>query len=174
MKPVALLLILITWTGATASAQTTTQNSSPTLGTVLTPGKTLWITDSGGREERMRIAGISGDVVTTDTKTLRTTDIVRIRARHSDSLVNGALIGAGAAVASGLLFCRLTETWDNCRDDVGPMLGVGAIGAGVGLGIDALIRGRRTVYEPAGRTTQLRAAPIVGRRAGGLHLSVRF
>jgi hypothetical protein len=72
---------------------------------------------------------------------------MKVRVRRPDSVINGALIGAGAAVATGLLLCRLTETWDNCRDDAGPMLRIGALGAGVGIGIDALVRGRHSVYE---------------------------
>ena len=76
-------------------------------------------------EERMRIVGVSGNVVTAmvgeGTRQLSTTDIVRVRARHSDSVLNGALIGAGAAVAAGLYLCNVTEPWENCRDDFGPM-----------------------------------------------------
>ena len=49
--------------------------------------------------------------------------------RESDSVLNGALIGAGVAVASGLFLCTRTEPWRNCRDDVGPMLRIGAVGA---------------------------------------------
>jgi hypothetical protein len=83
--------------------------------------------------------------------------------RHSDPLWNGAVIGAGAGIASGLFICRLTEPWDVCRDQVGPMIAYGAIGAGIGIGIDALIHGRRVT-----------ASPFVARRAGGLRLAVRF
>ena len=101
------------------------------------------------------------------------TGVVRIERRRSDSLLNGALIGAGAGVASGLLLCRAMEPWRNCRDDVGPMLGFGAIGAGIGMGIDALIRGGETIYQPAG-TTRLQVAPVVGRSAGGLRVAVSF
>jgi hypothetical protein len=104
---------------------------------------------------------------------LRTTDIRRVRVRHSDSVLNGALIGAGAAVGSGLFLCSLTEPWENCRDDVGPMVQVGAIGAGIGIAVDALIRGRTTIYEAPG-STRLHAAPIVARQAVGLRVSVRF
>jgi hypothetical protein len=93
-----------------------------------------------------------------------TTDVAKVRVRRSDSVLNGALIGAGAAVASGLLLCRLTEPWENCRDDVGPMLTIGAIGAGAGIGIDALIRGRTTIY----------AAPIIARDTTGLRVSLSF
>jgi hypothetical protein len=95
-----------------------------------------------------------------------------VAVRQSDSLINGALIGAGVAVASGLGFCTLMEPWDNCRDDVGPMIKIGAIGAGIGMGIDALIR--RKVYQSASGTTAVHAAPIIGRRAQGLKLSIEF
>jgi hypothetical protein len=89
-------------------------------------------------------------------------------------VINGALIGAGVAVASGLFLCRLTEPWENCRDDVGPMVRIGAIGAGVGIGIDALIRGRRTIYEAAHGSTRLHAAPVITRHAAGLQVSLSF
>jgi hypothetical protein len=139
---------------------------------------TVWITDSGGREERTRVVGVSGNTVTIatddDIRRLPMADIMRVRVRQSDPLINGALIGAGAAVASGLFLCTLTEPWRNCRDDVGPMLRIGAIGAGAGIGIDALIRGRRTIYEAAPASTRLHATPLVGRRTAGLLVSVTF
>ena len=137
---------------------------------------TVWITDADGREEKTRIVGVSGGIVTTsagdEVRRLRTADVMRVKARHSDSLLNGALIGAGVALASGLFLCSLEESWENCRDDGGPMLRTGALGAGIGIGIDALIRGRRTIYEAG--TTRLRAAPIVAPRVRGLQVSLRF
>jgi hypothetical protein len=130
------------------------------------------------REEKTRTVAVSGDIVTTaagdDIRRLRTSDVRRVRVRHSDSVINGTLIGAGAAVASGLFLCRLTETWENCRDDVGPMFRIGAIGAGVGIGIDALIRGRRTIYEAAQGSTRLHATPIITGRAAGPQISLSF
>jgi hypothetical protein len=92
--------------------------------------------------------------------------------RESDSLLNGALIGAGAGAASGLFFCTLMEPWEFCRQDFSSMAKFGAIGAGIGIGIDALIR--RKVYQTASGETEVLAAPIIGRRARGLRLSVRF
>jgi len=77
-------------------------------------------------------------------------------------------------VPSGLFLCRLTEPWANCTDDVGPMLRVGAIGAGVGIGIDLLFRGRKTIYAVEPGAAQLSATPIVARRAGGLQISLNF
>jgi hypothetical protein len=138
---------------------------------------TVWITDPDGREEKARIVGVSGDIVTTTghdaIRRLRTSEISRIRVRQSDKVFNGALIGAAAAVGSGLFLCRLTEPWEICWDS-GPILRIGAVGAAVGMGIDALIRGRRTIYESPRRTLRLRALPIVARGAAGFQVTLCF
>ena len=169
-------LIMFCLSTVSAFAQTS-QDPAPRVESALSPGTTVWITDSAGREEKRLIVSMSDGIVTTsaneDVRRFRTTDIVRVRARHSDLVINGALIGTGAAVASGLFLCTRTEPWENCRDDVGPILRIAAIGAGAGIGIDALIRGRRTIYE-APRSTRLHAVPIAARGAAGLSVSVRF
>ena len=173
LKGFALLVLLSVSTSSVALAQT-----PQSLETTLVPGSTVWITDAAGREEKMRILGVTGGIVTAiagaDTRRLPTTDVTRVRVPDSDALWNGALLGAGVAVATGLALCRLTEPWENCRDDVGPMLRIGAIGAGVGIGIDALVRGRRTIYEAGRPSAQLHAAPIIGGHAAGLQFSIRF
>jgi hypothetical protein len=170
------LVMLVLLSATTASAQTA-GTARPDLGNLLTPGMTVWITDSSGQEQRARIVGVSGDAVTTSaggvSRRLTTNDIRRVEVRRSDSVLNGALIGAGAAIASGLFLCTRTEPWENCRDDVRPMLRVGAIGAGIGIGIDALIRGRRTIYG-ADSGVSLRVAPVLDRNMQALQLSVHF
>ena len=175
VRRIAVLGALFVCAGSDALAQ---QSGQPGPVSALAAGRTVWITDFSGREERMRIIGVSGNVVTAmvgeDIRQLSTTDIVRVRVRHSDSVLNGALIGAGAAVAAGLYLCNVTEPWENCRDDFGPMFRIGALGAGIGIGVDALIRGRTTIYERERGTARLQAAPIVGRHAGGLQVSLSF
>ena len=177
LRRIALAILCSAWTGSAVGAQTP-EAAKSNLETTLISGMTVWITDASGREEKTRIVGVSGDIVTTtaggDIRRLRTTDLVRVRVRHSDTVMNGAVIGAGAAVASGLFLCRRTEPWENCRDDVGPMFRIGAIGAAVGIGIDAVVRGRRTIYQAAQTSTRLYAAPIVARHATGLHVSLGF
>jgi hypothetical protein len=177
LKRIALLILFSASTGPAVSAQTP-RGTTVNLETTLMPGMTVWITNSNSREEKTRIVGVSGDTVTAtaagEIRRLRTTEIMRVRVRHADPVINGALIGAGAAVASGLFLCRLSEPWRNCRDDVGPMLRIGAVGAAVGIGIDALIRGRRTIYEAPRGATRLRAAPFIAGRTGGLQVSLSF
>jgi hypothetical protein len=174
VKRTWLTLAMLVLFSATAASAQTAGTARPDLGNLLTPGMTVWITDSSGQEQRARIVGVSGDAVTTSveglSRRLTANDIRRVEVRQSDSLWNGALIGAGAAIASGLFLCTRTEPWENCRDDVGPMLRIGAIGAGVGIGIDALIRGRRTIYGGA----SVRVTPVLGRKVRALQLSVHF
>jgi hypothetical protein len=152
------LLVLVVSTVTTLSADA--GQADQRLETTLTPGTTAWITEAGGREERARIVDIAGSELTIavgeSVRRLRTDDIARIRVRRSDSVLNGALIGAGAAIGTALFMCQLMEPWENCRDDVGPMLRIGAVGAGIGIGVDALIRGRKTIYvAPNARGVQV-------------------
>lgn len=180
VRPAAVVLLtagLCASTAAIAAAQAFEENPR-TLASTVVPGATVWITDLGGAERRMRIVSVSDDMISAsvgdEIRQLRAADIVRVRARQSDSVMNGALIGAGSAIAGGLLLCRLTETWENCRDDIGPISLMGAIGAGVGIGLDALIRRRQTIFDRSAGSSRLRAAPILAADAQGLQVSVRF
>jgi len=122
-------------------------------------------------------AAVTGSLVTAgaggNLPRLRTDTTQPVEVRVNDSLLNGALIGAGVAVASGLFICRAMEPWENCRNP-GPLLKAGAFGAGVGIAIDALIRGRKTVYEPAPGSARLYAAPLIGRHLGGVQIALSF
>ena len=171
------VILLLSGSIATPTFAQASQTRQEDLAGILRPGMTVWVTESGGREERMRIVGVSGDALMTTTdrgnRTIQTTDLVRVRARQSDSLLNGAFIGAAAGVASGLFLCRLTEPWDVCRGNVGPWLRIGALGAGIGIAVDALSRGRRTIYEaPVGATMPL--TPIAADNLSGLQVSIGF
>jgi hypothetical protein len=172
-----LTLAMLVLISAMPAAAQTSGTARPDLSNLLKPGMTVWITDSSGQEQQARIVGVSGGAITTTvngvSRRLTPNDIRRVQTRGSDSLLNGALIGAGVAIASGLFLCTRTEPWRNCRDDVGPMLRIGAIGAGAGIGIDALIRGRQTIFEADGAAS-VRMAPVLGRHGWGVQLSVDF
>jgi hypothetical protein len=88
-------------------------------------------------------------------------------------VLNGALIGAGVAIAGGLFLCTRTEPWENCRDDVGPIVRIGAIGAGIGIVVDALIRSP-AADDSSRRSTAVRVVPFLGRGLGGAAVSVGF
>ena len=175
LRRIALQVLFLAATASTALAQP--PQGTPDLETTLIPGMTVWITDSAGREQQTRIVDVSGGVVTASAgeavRRFRTTEVMQVKVRDSDSLLNGALIGAGVGVASGLFICRLMEPWEVCFDNVGPLAAFGAIGAGAGIGIDALIRGQRAIYTKPG-STRLDALPVFVKGGGGLHISFRF
>jgi hypothetical protein len=131
-----LLIVLIPLGSASAMGQTRSAPDQP-LEAALRPGMTVWITDSAGRDEHARVVGVSHGVVTTSSgdriRHTRISDVVRVSTPHFDSILNGALIGAGVAVACGLFLCRRTELWENCRDDAGPIAGIAALGAAIGI-----------------------------------------
>src|SRR5687768_8247719 len=116
---IAVVLVFCACSEALMSAQAPQRTLN--LTEILAPGSTVWITEAGGREERVRVVGQSGDIVTVtssnEARRVRVADVARVRVREADSLVNGALIGAGVAVASGLSLCLAMEPWENCRDD---------------------------------------------------------
>ena len=134
---------------------------------------TVWITDSSGREEKVEIVEVSPDVVSTSSGVFRTTEIMQVRARHFDSVVNGAVLGAGVMIGTGLFMCRLMEPWDVCNNP-GSIAQTGALGAGIGIGVDALIRGRRTIYTARTGTAHLQVIPLLGTRSHGVRVSVSF
>jgi hypothetical protein len=84
--------------------------------------------------------------------------------------VFGAALGALAATFS-----------EECSHNgggscVGPGLLLGAIGSGVGIGIDALIKGRKVIYlAPAGHPdAQVSIVPVITEKSRGCALIVRF
>jgi hypothetical protein len=66
------------------------------------------------------------------------------------------------------------EPWENCRDDVGPMLRFAALGAGIGMGVDALIRGRTAIYQAPRPSAALSIEPLWAPDGGGLQFSLAF
>lgn len=67
-----------------------------------------------------------------------------------------------------------------CADgpDCGPWLQVGAIQAGIGAalgtGIDALLKGGRVLYRARPQTRSLTISPLVGKNRRGVLVSIRF
>lgn len=115
-----------------------------------------------GATTRGTIVGISPATlevrVNGDIRTF-TPDSVREVAVRGDSLRNGTLIGLGAGAAYGVAFARAFSDHPRPGEAVTGALIFGGIGAGIGVGIDALIRGHRVVYRRPGLA---RVLPVVG------------
>ena len=169
---------------ALAAAQEPVRDFSQ-LNTRLKPGDTIWVTDAQGREVKGRIESLAPDSLGVDAGGFRTFsagEVSMIRLRQGDSLGNGALIGlAVGGLGVGLACLAGTEGQDEGWCLVGA-LAYGGIGAAIGVGIDALIPGKKLVaYRapgPAGsseaRHARLSIAPVITPRAKGVAVSFAF
>jgi hypothetical protein len=172
------VLCLFSLTAVSAASAQTVAAPNHSLDDALRPGRTAWITDASGNEEKTRILGVAGDVITASAgdriRHFRTADIMRIEVRHFDSVLNGALIGAGSMIATGLFLCTAMEPWETCAANPGPFMYAGAVGAGIGIGIDALWPSRKTIYDRTRGSLRWHAAPIVSRETKGLQVAITF
>jgi hypothetical protein len=152
------------------------------LAVVVTAGDKVSVIDDTGGETEGRIGAVSRDALTLMTaagpRVLGVAEVVRVRQRRSDSLMNGLIIGAIAGTAYFATAAALLK--DSDGGDVivstavlGGVLFAGA-GAAAGAGIDALIARRQVIYEKPASGSRVSVAPIVGRGRRGVSLSVRF
>ena len=178
---IVLAVISLLLAFALAAAQEPVREFSQ-LDTRLKPGDKVWVTDAQGREVKGRIAAIGADALTLDaggSKTFSAGDVRLVMERRHDSLANGALIGLGVGGLGTGLACLATMEGSD-RDWCLPVAVVyGGIGAAIGLGIDAMIPGKKlVVYRAPGSTgssqARLSVAPVVSPRAKGVAVSFSF
>lgn len=163
------------------------QTGGGVLTALVKEGQTVDVIDELGSETHGKIRGLSLATLTLERAgTLTEIPVERITqiARPSDSLANGAVIGLAAGVAFGILGSTVgtsdCEGYDFAmalcpqgpRYIVASALIFGGIGAGIGVGIDALIHHKRVIYRRDSHQTRL--APVVGPGIGGAVISVSW
>jgi len=176
---VVLAVISLLLAVALAAAQEPVRDFAQ-LNTRLRPGDTIWVTDAQGREIKGRIQTLSPDAVVlkgNGDRTFGAADVTTIRLRGIDTLRSGALIGLGVGAASGLALCAAGDATGSDWAWCGAIFG--AIGAGIGVGIDALTPGRKILaYRAPGAagapSARLSIAPVVTPRARGVAVLVVF
>jgi len=170
------------------AAQAAGPNDADAIRQRVKEGQKVRITDDRGREWHGRIEALAPDSLVLLTKDRQRRDIpyatiVGIDRPH-DTLANGALIGFASGAAFGMLAVIAEENADcdpgtffSCGDPTAAAYVVipsvtGAMGAGVGVAIDALIRRDPTLFRRGEPRVTL--APSLGRGVRGLRLSVRW
>jgi hypothetical protein len=153
------------------------------LQVLVKPGDTVAVTDVMGREVTGTIASLSSTalelVVSGSRRYFQEGDLQRIRQRRGDSLANGAVWGLGIGAGWGALIVVGLASEDHDTGGPGAVAGfigaLGGLGAAVGVGIDALIRGRPVIYEkPPPGAAVVWLSPLLGRGQKGVRLSLRF
>lgn len=145
------------------------------------PGATLYITDQSGRESSTKVIALSETLLTVrigaEQRDLTEAEVTRVRQRQPDPLWTGALIGFGVGAGLGALVAAFDETcsYEGGWACAGPAVGFGAMGSGIGVGIDALIKGRKIIYEAPGiKVHRVALTPIVSGTLRGVRLTVPF
>lgn len=146
------------------------QATAPSWPGLATAGlSTVHVLDDAGAETSGRVLRLDPDsLVLLVGDTERHFDAAGVRRidRRGDSLRNGAIIGAIVGVAVGLFAANLADCPGD--DSSGSCPGVRAAGvllstgtyAAIGIGIDALVIGRTTLYEaPATSSRSARMSP---------------
>lgn len=147
-------------------------------------GDTVYLTTEGGTsEQRARILELSGSSLAVSIDGVRRdlveSNVTRIRQRLPDSKVNGAVIGflvvAGFSTSMAKAFESPAGACSVGCISVNVLYG-GGLGALMGLGIDALIQGRKDIFQRGASRSSLDVAlrPSLTAQAKSLNVSVRF
>ena len=164
----ALVILLFLGLPAPALAQ-----GPPEWTTKLQLGKPVFLTTESGE----RVEGIAGqltaDAVVVSTPVgIRTVPYRELRrAEKRDSIWTGVAIGSATGAVIGITAVAQADcTTSRCAaESGGAIIGAAIYGALIGWGIDALVKGRTTVFRSAAGPT-LAIAP----RRGGLSASAVF
>jgi hypothetical protein len=169
------------------AAQSDGRNDADAIRQRVKEGQKVRITDDQGREWHGRIEALTPDNLVLLTKDRQRRDIpyaviVRID-RPLDTLDNGALIGFVSGAAFGMLAvigeanADCEPAYFSCGDPTAvayflvPAV-TGAMGTGVGVAIDALIRRDPTLFRRG--QSRVTLAPTLARGVRGVSLSVRW
>lgn len=143
-SPAVVLLLLILLAAARPAAAQTTPAS--TLDAIA-PGLPVTVIDDGGRRVDGRIVDSSGDLVRVKRRgvieTVALSDVVRIEKR--DGLENGALTGLAIGTALGV--GAAVSVGADAGFTVAAIASNALLYTAIGAGIDAMINGRRTLYQ---------------------------
>ena len=168
------LLLLI---ASSAEAQPATLYD---VGWLVQPGNTVTVTDNAGVRVRGKLVQLSATSLVLDVsralRQFQESDIRTIE-RSGDSLKNGALIGfaVGGGLAAYAVTASLPSDDFNGDEYIMAVPIFGGIGAAIGTGIDALIRGNRVVYARSQSIQpSVSVAPIFRRGQKGVLMSVRL
>lgn len=150
------------------------------LGSLLGPGDSVSVTDTSGGELAGRITSLSASslslVINGREREMSEDDVAAIRQRHRDSLKNGALWGlvSGGAFAA-TLSVLMWEASDDAADAIGFVASYAGLGTAIGIGVDALITGRRTLYQRPKQTgARYSVAPMLTATRHGVLVSASF
>jgi hypothetical protein len=141
-------------------------------------GDRLAVTNAEGVVTRGRLVAIKGtslELGGSDLTTVNEATVTRIRWTHADTLANGAKIGASVGLIWGVLGAIALSGEFGVSGAVALVGSYTALGAGVGVGVDALHEATDTIFSrPPARLGRASIAPFAADRGRGLRVALRF
>lgn len=169
--------LLVVASAASARAQ---QSASPfeQIQFKVEEGDAVDLTEASGQIVRGQLRKVTGTEVWLDVRgdvrKYSEANVLEVRARSFDTLLEGALIGTAVGATFGAVLLWQT----GCREAecVPFAVGFAGAGAGIGIGVDALIRRVSVVYSAPGRLprAQVMLLPLTGFGARGAAVAIRF
>lgn len=174
---VALPLMFVT----SLSAQTQAAQSFEQLQVLVKPGDKIYVRDSTGNVSKGRVVGLTPTALDLMTKSgareLAETDIVDIKQWRHDSVGNGAGSGAVAGGVIGIIgAAAICGDFGHCAGPAAAMIALfSGLGAGVGVGLDALIPEKQIIYTGNGRAiNRFKVSPVLGHSRKGVAVAFSF
>jgi hypothetical protein len=178
---IAMALAVLSGLTVSAGAQELA-GSFDQLRVLVAPGQTITVVSADGSSVKGQVLALSPSslrmAVGGVTRDFAERDVEQVRQRRPDSLANGArngfFTGVGLGVLGGIVVIA-SEGGDEWGYLVLGTLTYAALGAGVGVGIDAMIEKERPIFvrRPTARAS-LQFAPLVGRNRGGMRVAISF
>lgn len=150
------------------------------LRTLVKAGDTVTVSDSSGATSKGSVAELTPSTLVlrlgTEQRRYTEADVTRIRQRRQDSLLNGALIGAGIGAALAAMGNSKCSNDFSCTDSAGTFFALGiGIGVGAGVGVDAAIVREKVIFDRLGKPgVAMSLGPAIGGGRAGATLSLRF
>jgi len=169
MKSTVLFVVAgLIGTTVAASAQEAVSSFTALAGRIQ-PGQRISVTDTTGREVRGALERIAGDELVLKSSELvrfAASDIRVVRARERDSRKNGTLAGLAIGAGMGTAWCIGAIADDSGTVDAGAECSEGfsvfpALGALIGLAVDAVIPGQMAVVYQASVPRQVSRASLI-------------
>jgi hypothetical protein len=162
---------------ARVDAQDIAATSFDQLRLLVRLGDTVSVTDASGHQIKGKLASLTDTSLSLagDSRNFVERDVESVSRHDHAHLRTGALwgfgVGAGLGVLAGAAVCEYT-----CNPAVytaGALL-YGGLGAGVGVGISAMIPTEQLIFRSRSSTTRLTVAPMLSPNRQGLSVSLRF
>lgn len=142
------------------------------------PGETVFVTDANGTTLKGSLVQVTGPSLEVRAaheeapRRIQERDVNNVVAERRDPLWNGMLIGFATGAVPGVLM----ELAQPSKFDAHGPIGLAAVGFLTGWLIDVVNKERVTVFvhAPARQSRSIGVAPLLGKAAAGVEMSVKF